>query len=82
MRWDRGLSKRPVAVFSLGQSGGGADDIKLSVGRELRLKLDGATAALHGAEWEAQGVIVRLLDGEVVLEIRGGAAPPTHITDG
>jgi len=88
VRWDQGLNKRRLAVFRFNSSwghgsAGTAEDLRLSVGEELLLKLDEPTARLHGGDWCGQGVIVRLLeDGDVVLEMRSGGAPPVSVTDG
>jgi hypothetical protein len=68
-----GLNKRAVATFRFKDAA--AEDLRLTAGEELLLKFDAATASLHGREWQAQGVIVRLLDGEVGHEVSWGRAP-------
>jgi regulator of nonsense transcripts 1 len=73
VRWEMGLNKRAVATFRFKDAA--AEDLRLTAGEELLLKFDAATASLHGREWQAQGVIVRLLDGEVGHEVSWGRAP-------
>lgn len=63
MRWEMGLNKRSVATFRFKEAA--AEDLRLNAGEELLLKLDAPTASLYGQEWQAQGVILRLFDGEV-----------------
>ena len=84
MRWDVGLNKKKIAVFRFGgsssSSGGGsgqtAEDLRLSVGEELLLKLDPPTARLRGGEWQGQGTIVRIVDdGEVKQESKRTSEP-------
>ena len=68
VRWDTGLNKKSQAVFTFGAM---SEQLRLSKGEELRLKLDEPTARLHGKDWEGQGVIVRIGDDdEIVLEMR------------
>ena len=45
--WDMSLAKRRLAIFKFGRDGYEAG---LTIGDELRLKLDGFTARLHGAK--------------------------------
>jgi len=56
-------------------------ELRIVTGDELLLKLDSATARLYGREWSSLGNVVRLVDGEVVLEMRSSVAPVDH-TDG
>jgi hypothetical protein len=63
VRWEMGLNKRSVATFRFKEAA--AEDLRLNAGEELLLKLDAPTASLYGQEWQAQGVILRLFDGEV-----------------
>ena len=44
-------------------------------GDELRLKLDSMSARMHGKPWEGVGHILRLLDGEIALEMRSNNVP-------
>jgi regulator of nonsense transcripts 1 len=45
------------------------------IGDELRLKLDVGSARLFGKPWEGTGHVLRILDGEVVLEMRNNMVP-------
>jgi regulator of nonsense transcripts 1 len=80
--WDIGLSKRKVATFKFGRD---EQDSGLTIGDELRLKLDGFTARLHGVNggkpWEGVGNVLRMADGEVALEMRDPRCP-TEVTEG
>ena len=86
VRWDRGLSKRHIAVFSLARGGAGAfssyesNELRLMVGDELKIRLNSGGARQHGKPWEASGHVLRLADGEVALELRTPTAP-TDVTD-
>jgi regulator of nonsense transcripts 1 len=81
--WDIGLNKKRLVSFRFGHSNE-SDDTRLNQGEELLLKLDAATALLHGKEWQCAGNIIRFVDGDVVLELKGNAGlkAPTDITDG
>lgn len=80
--WDEGLSKRKVASFRFGR---GEEEAGLTVGDELRLKLDVLTARMHGVNggqaWEGVGNVLRMADGEVSLEMRVSHCP-TEVRDG
>mmetsp|Transcript_47389 Transcript_47389/g.60860 ORF Transcript_47389/g.60860 Transcript_47389/m.60860 type:complete len:1045 (+) Transcript_47389:20-3154(+) len=81
VRWDLGLNKKRIAIFRFGHSAE-SDDTRLNAGEELLLKLDQATALLYGSDWECVGNIIRFVDGDVVLEMKGGNNAPVDITDG
>lgn len=51
------------------------------MGDELRLKLGPLAAIRHGRAWEGVGQILRLVDGEVALEMRTPSCP-VEITEG
>ena len=78
VRWEVGLNKKPLAVFRMNNDG---QELRLAMGDELLLKLDAATARLYGREWSSVGNVRGVMDGEVALELRSGAAPVDH-TDG
>ena len=105
VRWDRGLSRKHVAVFSLhsakssivlpaavsGGSGTAAAasaraayesaELRLLVGDELKLKLDSdGVRKYNNRQWEATGVVLRMADGEIYLELKTQHAP-TDVTD-
>eukprot|EP00624_Nannochloropsis_granulata_P003451 evm.model.NODE_27464_length_8211_cov_20.026672.1 len=80
--WDIGLSKRKVATFKFRRD---EHDSGLTIGDELRLKLDGFTTRLHGVNgvkpWEGVGNVLRMMDGEVALEMQDPRCP-TEVTEG
>ena len=75
VRWDVGLNKKQIAIFRL------VGEPRLTPGDELMLRLDPGTARLHGRDWSSTGHVVRLMDGEVALELKGPGAPVDY-TDG
>ena len=79
VRWDVGLNGKHVAIFRFGSSS--LDDNRMNPGEELLLKMDQATAMLYGKEWNMAGNILRIEDGDVVLEMKGQEIPE-DITDG
>ena len=84
VRWDRGLSKRHIAIFSLARGNSYAsyesNELRLAVGDELKIRLNSGGARQHGKPWEASGHVLRLADGEIALELRTSNAP-TEVTE-
>lgn len=78
VRWDKGLNLKHMAIFRITQSD---QDMRMMMGDELKLQLDASAARIYGRKWEGVGNVLRITDGEVVLEIRT-AHCPTEITDG
>lgn len=75
VRWDRGLNRKHLAIFSFGNIDG---NTKLVTGDELELIVH--TSATE--EWRANGNVRSVNDGEVQLEMRDMNNVPTHITSG
>ena len=85
VRWERGLSKKHIAVFriddrsSASYVGMSDEQHKLQVGDEMGLRLNSGGIRQRGKKWEATGKVVRYTEGEVALEIRGDC--PTTIEE-
>eukprot|EP01042_Synura_sphagnicola_P001073 gene1073-1209_t len=79
VRWEVGLSKKRIAVFKF--PGRDENELRLVTGDELKLKLDAGAARLNGASWEGTGHILRLVDGEIYMEMRSSNVP-VDITEG
>ncbi|MEO0481258.1 MAG: hypothetical protein AAF196_17455 [Planctomycetota bacterium] len=80
VRWDTNLSRNTVACFTFGVE---EHQGRVMVGDELKLRLGGGAALLAGREWQGRGPIVRITDGEVIMEIRGNANNvPSDFTEG
>jgi regulator of nonsense transcripts 1 len=74
------LSGRNVVTFSFGRSG--ADQSRIMVGDELRLKLGDGAQYLYGKTWEGIGYVKNIYDGEVEMELKAvGGSVPDSITD-
>jgi len=69
IRWEKSLSGKNVAYFSFG-SRYSADQSKIMVGDELRVKLGDGAQFYYGKEWEGTGYVKSILDGEVELEMK------------
>lgn len=73
VRWEKGLSKRHIAVFSLQKNLAAAayesSELRLLVGDELRLKLDAGGARQYGRPWEAIGQVLRISDGNAATVV-------------
>ena len=74
VRWEKSLSGKNIATFSFG-SRYSADQSKIMVGDELRLKLGEGAKFYHGKEWEGTGYVKSILDGEIEIEMKGGDVP-------
>ncbi len=79
VRWEKSLAGKNVATFSFG-SRYSADQSKIMVGDELRLKLGDGAQFYHGREWEGTGYVKGIYDGEIEIEMKGGDVPD-KITD-
>jgi len=80
VRWEKSLAGKNVATFSFG-SRYSADQSKIMVGDELRIKLGDGAQFYHGSEWEGTGYVKDIVDGEVEMEMKGGTDVPDKITD-
>ena len=78
VRWDTSLSGKKVAIFSFG---GRAEQSRIMVGDELRLKLGEGALFLHNKPWEGVGYVKAIIDGEVELELKSNHGVPEHISD-
>lgn len=79
VRWDRSLSNKRIAIFNFPTRD--ESELRLVVGDELLLKLDSGSARMYGSEWSAKGIVMRIEDSEISLEIFSPNAP-TSICDG
>ena len=78
VRWDTSLSGKRVAIFTFAR----AEQSRIMVGDELRLKLGEGGMFMHNKPWEGVGYVKDLMDGEVELELKsGGNTVPENITD-
>ena len=71
VRWEKSLSGKNVATFGFG-SRYSADQSRIMVGDELRLKLGEGAKFYHGRDWEGTGYVKSILDGEIEIEMKGG----------
>jgi regulator of nonsense transcripts 1 len=80
VRWDQSLSGKHVAIFSFHRLQ--AEQSRIVVGDELRLKLGQGAEFLNGRAWEGVGYVKSIVDGEVELELRSSTIKvPDQITD-
>ena len=81
VRWDKSLSGKHTATFSFHRAGA-AEQTRIVVGDELRLKLGpGGEFLYSGKSWEGIGNVKYMLDSEVCLELRNAGAVPENIHD-
>jgi regulator of nonsense transcripts 1 len=70
VRWDKSLSGKHTATFSFHRAGA-AEQTRIVVGDELRLKLGpGGEFLYSGKSWDGIGHVKYMLDSEVCLELR------------
>jgi regulator of nonsense transcripts 1 len=77
VRWDKSLSGKHMATFSFHRAVA-AEQTRIVVGDELRLKLSTGAEFLYGRPWDGLGYVKYILDGEVCLELThapGGTVP-------
>ena len=79
VNWDKSLQGKFIASFHFG--GRSAEQTRIMVGDELRLKLGDGAQFLHGKNWEGVGYVKDIIDGEVELELRSGVSVPLDVTD-
>lgn len=72
VRWDKSLSGQHTATFSFHRAVA-AEQTRMVVGDELRLKLSTGAEFLYGRPWEGIGYVKHMLDGEVCLELRSSS---------
>lgn len=81
VRWEKSLSGKNVASFNFGGRHS-AEQSRIVVGDELRLKLGDGAKYLYGRSWEGIGYCRSIVDGEVELEMRQTTSSvPDNITD-
>jgi regulator of nonsense transcripts 1 len=84
VRWEKSLSGKNVAAFSFAGRHS-AEQSRIMVGDELRLKLGEGAKFLYGKSWEGVGYVKSIMDSEVELEMRDvggkGSGIPDQITD-
>mmetsp|Transcript_25711 Transcript_25711/g.38818 ORF Transcript_25711/g.38818 Transcript_25711/m.38818 type:complete len:978 (+) Transcript_25711:1-2934(+) len=79
INWDKSLTGRNIVTFSFGRHS--AEQSRIMVGDELRVKLGEGGQYLYGKAWEGVGYVKDLVDGEVELELRTTGNIPDTITD-
>ncbi|GAX13849.1 regulator of nonsense transcripts 1 [Fistulifera solaris] len=78
IRWDKSLAGKHVATFSFHRLQ--AEQSRIVIGDELRIKLGQGSQFLFGRAWEGVGYVKSIIDGEVELELRSVSVPES-ITD-
>ena len=71
VRWEKSLAGKNVATFSFGGRHS-AEQSRIMIGDELRLKLGEGAKYLNGKAWEGVGYVKSIIDGEIELEMRQG----------
>jgi regulator of nonsense transcripts 1 len=81
VRWDKSLAGKHLSTFSFHRIQ--AEQSRIVVGDELRLKLGQGAEFLYGKPWEGVGYVKNIVDGEVELELRNtGGNVPDSISEG
>ncbi len=80
LRWEKSLAGKNIATFSFGQRYS-AEQSRIMIGDELRLKLGEGAKFFHGKEWEGEGYVKSIVDGEVEMEMKKGGEVPDQISD-
>lgn len=78
--WAQSLSGRNIVTFSFGRARI-ADQSRIMVGDELRLKMGQGGQYLYGKSWEGVGYVKNINDGEVEMELKTVGNIPESITD-
>jgi regulator of nonsense transcripts 1 len=79
VNWDKSLQGKFIATFHFG--GRSAEQSRIMIGDELRLKLGEGAQFLHGKPWECVGYVRDIVDGEVELELKAGINVPLDVKD-
>ena len=79
LRWDKSLAGKNIVMFSFHRLQ--AEQSRIVVGDELKIKLGQGAEFLHGRPWEGVGYVKSILDGEVELELRTAGQIPDSISD-
>jgi regulator of nonsense transcripts 1 len=79
VRWDKSLAGKNIATFSFHRLA--AEQSRIVVGDELRLKLGSGAEFLYGRKWEGVGYVKNIIDGEVEIELRSGGNVPDSVQD-
>ena len=81
VRWEKSLAGKNLGTFSFGGRHS-AEQSRIMVGDELRLKLGGGAKYLYGKAWEGVGYVKSIIDGELELEMRqSSTSVPDSISD-
>jgi len=86
VKWDKSLAGKNLGTFSFGNRHS-AEQSRIMVGDELRLKLGAGAQYLYRKPWEGVGYVKSIIDGEVELEMRqtshnhSSNSVPENITD-
>ena len=79
VRWDKSLAGKHIATFSFHRLQ--AEQSRIVVGDELRLKLGSGAEFLYGRPWEGVGYVKSIIDGQVELELRTTGQVPDSLAD-
>ena len=80
VRWEKSLSGKQLAYFSFHRAVA-AEQTRIVIGDELRLKLSPGAEFLYGRPWEGVGYVQHMLDGEICLELKTSQSVPDQIHD-
>lgn len=80
LRWEKSLGGKNIAIFSFGQRYS-AEQSRIMIGDELRLKLGDGAKFFHGKDWEGEGYVKSIVDGEVEMEMKKAGDVPDQISD-
>jgi regulator of nonsense transcripts 1 len=76
VKWDTSLSGKKVALFTLR-----AEQSRIMVGDELRLKLGEGAMYMATKPWSGVGYVKSIIDGELELELKVSGGVPEHISE-
>ena len=80
INWTQSLAGRHMVTFSFGR-GRSADQSRIMIGDELRIKLGQGGQYLYGKAWEGTGYVKNIVDGEVEMELKTVGTVPDSITE-
>lgn len=79
VEWDISLKKKIVARFCFPMDD--SNELRVAVGDELHLRLDSIRARQYGRQWDCGGIVIKVIDGTISMEI-GSHEYPSSITEG
>lgn len=73
VHWDKTLTGKCIATFRF--RGHSAEQSRIMVGDELRIKLGEGSHFVYGKPWEGEGYVKGIVDGEIELELKTTSHP-------